>query len=62
VVIMATLLEEGVCVIRDKKVAERFLRDLINTPPTPSEEVEEMIRQIDKELGEGKKWSKRMKL
>ena len=59
---MATLLEEGVCVIKDKKVAERFLRDLINTPPTPSEEVEEMIRQIDKELEEGKKWSKRMKL
>jgi len=60
--IMATLLEEGVCIIKDKKVAERFLKDLENPPKTDWREIRKRIKQIEKELEEGEEWLKKMKL
>ena len=58
---MTTLLEEGVCIIKDKKVAERFLKDLENPPKEPiiSEEIRIRSRRL---LKEGIKWAKKMKL
>ena len=58
---MATLLEEGVCIIKDKKVAERFLNDLENPPKEPiiPEEVRVRSRRL---LKEGIEWAKKMKL
>ncbi|ADC69055.1 conserved hypothetical protein [Methanocaldococcus sp. FS406-22] len=58
---MATLLEEGVCIIKDKEVAERFLKDLENPPKEPiiSEEIRLKSRRL---LKEGIEWAKKMKL
>jgi len=59
---MATLLEEGICIIKDKKVAERFLKDLENPPKVDWREIKKRIKQIEKELEEGEKWLMKMKL
>ena len=59
---MATLLEEGICIIKDKKVAERFLKDLENPPKVDWREIKKRIKQIEKELEEGEKWLMEMKL
>ena len=58
---MATLLEEGVCIIKDKEVAERFLKDLENPPKEPiiSEEIRLRSRRL---LKEGIEWAKKIKL
>ncbi|XRO77555.1 hypothetical protein ACO3VM_03235 [Methanocaldococcus sp. 10A] len=58
---MATLLEEGICIIKDKKVAKMFLRDLENPPKEPiiSKEIRIRSRRL---LEEGIKCAKKMKL
>ncbi|MEO2116896.1 MAG: hypothetical protein ABGW92_00610 [Methanocaldococcus sp.] len=59
---MATLLEEGICIIKDKKVAERFLKDLETSQGMDWKEVRERAERAKKKLEEGKEWAKKMKL
>ena len=59
---MATLLEEGVCIIKDKEVAERFLRDLETSQGMGWKEIKYRAERAKKKLEEGEKWLMRMKL
>ncbi len=59
---MATLLEEGVCIIKDKKVAERFLNDLESSQGMDWKEIRERAERAKKKLEEGEEWLKKMKL
>ncbi len=58
---MATLLEEGVCVIRNEKVAKWVLKELEKSSKEPpiSEDVRKRTR---KALKEGVEWAKKMQL
>ena len=58
---MASIMEESnVIVIKDKKVADKFLKDLIETPT--GEVPEYRIKRIHKKIEEGKKWAEQLKL
>ena len=59
---MATLLEEGICIIKDKKVAERFLKDLETSQGMGWKEIKYRAERARKKLEEGEKWLMRMKL
>jgi len=59
---VATLLEEGVCIIKDKEVAERFLRDLETSQGMGWKEIKYRAERAKKKLEEGEKWLMRMKL
>ncbi|WP_018154769.1 hypothetical protein [Methanothermococcus thermolithotrophicus] len=58
---MATLLEEGVCIIKDKKVAKWLLEEL--EKPSKESPISEEIRiRTRTALKEGVKWAKNMPL
>ncbi|AEH06779.1 hypothetical protein [Methanothermococcus okinawensis] len=58
---MASIMEEGnIIVIKDKKVADKFLKDLIETPTGDIPEYR--IKRINRLVEEGKRWAKQMKL
>ena len=59
---MATLLEEGICIIKDKKVAERFLKDLKTSQGMGWKEIKDRAERAKKKLEEGEKWLMEMKL
>ena len=59
---MATLLEEGMCIIKDKKVAERFLKDLTTSQGMGWKEIKDRAERAKKKLEEGEKWLMEMKL
>ena len=59
---MATLLEEGICIIKDKEVAERFLKDLETSQGMSWKEIKDRAERAKKKLEEGEKWLMRMKL
>jgi bifunctional pyridoxal-dependent enzyme with beta-cystathionase and maltose regulon repressor activities len=59
---MATLLEEGMCIIKDKKVAERFLKDLKTSQGMGWKEIKDRAERAKKKLEEGEKWLMEMKL
>ena len=58
---MATLLEEGVCIIKDEKIAKWILEEMEKPSKEPpiSENVRERTR---KALKEGIEWAKKMQL
>jgi hypothetical protein len=58
---MASIMEEGnVIVIKDKKVADKFLKDLIETPTR--EIPEYRVARFNRKIEEGKKCLKKLKL
>ena len=59
---MATLLEEGVCIIKDKEVAERFLKDLETSQGMSWKEIKDRAERAKKKLEEGAKCLEMMKL
>ena len=59
---MATLLEEGICIIKDKKVAKRFLKDLETSQGMSWKEIKDRAERAKKKLEEGEKWLVEMKL
>ena len=59
---MATLLEEEICIIKDKKVAERFLRDLESAQVMDLKEIHKRAQMARKMLEESEKWLEKMQL
>ncbi|AEF95934.1 hypothetical protein [Methanotorris igneus] len=58
---MATLLEEGVCVIKDEKTAKWVLEEL--TKPSKEPFISENVRvRTRKALKEGIEWAEKMQL
>jgi len=60
--VMATLLEEEICIIKDKKVAERFLRDLESAQVMDLKEIHKRAQMARKMLEESEKWLEKMQL
>jgi len=59
---VASLLEEGICIVRNKKAAQRLLRDLKNSKGMSWEEIEKRAKRAKKMLEKGEKWIKKMQL
>lgn len=60
--IIALLIEEGIIIIKDKKVAERFLKDLESSQGMDWKEIRERAERAKKQLEDGIEWAKKMKL
>ncbi|AEF97233.1 hypothetical protein [Methanotorris igneus] len=58
---MATLLEEGICIIKDKEVAEKLLNDL-KSKHTDWREIKKRAERFRKKLEEGERWLEKMEL
>ena len=50
------LLEEGICIVRNKKAAQRLLRDLKNSKGMSLEEIEKRAKRAKKMLEKGEKY------
>jgi len=59
---MPLLLEEGICIVRNKKAAQRLLRDLKNSKGMSWEEIEKRSKRAKKMLEKGEKYVTKMKL
>jgi len=56
------LLEEGICIVKDRKAAQRLLMDLENSNGMSWEEIEQRSKRAKKMLEKGKKYVTKMKL
>ena len=59
---MPSLLEEGICIVKDRKAAQRLLRDLKNSKGMSWEEIEKRAKRAKRMLERGEEYIKRMKL
>jgi len=59
---MPSLLEEGVCVVKDKKAAQRLLRDLKNSKGMSWIEIEQRSKRAKEMLERGEEYVKKMRL